>query len=292
MTLCIAWTRKGEISFASDSRLTDGVGNIVTDIATKIFTIHVRITNHDRRALLFQANYGLCFTGSYLNGSILADTISELLSSLRMNKDERIGAEVVAQIAFEIYKDVSAHLMSINGPRGLSEAWLAGCCPLKGVHRMFKFSWQYSGDNETIDFIMTEEAWEKGSIAFLGDSTAVSFAEEIKGKVDFAKGYTEYHLLKEVIENEDIQTVGGAIQTGHLLHGDFSLFGMVDYEIDTMPGTEFSFVKPVYTFRGIPLTRAIKSVNHVAIDTNKISMAPFSEKEQQMKQKANEMNKK
>jgi len=76
MTLCIAWLRQGEISFASDSRLTDGDGHVITDIATKIYSIGVKITSRDRLRTYFSQQYGLCFTGSYLNGSLLADTIS------------------------------------------------------------------------------------------------------------------------------------------------------------------------------------------------------------------------
>jgi hypothetical protein len=289
MTLCIAWTRQGEISFASDSRLTDGYGHVITDIATKIFTIRVNITTKDRRTLLFNLNYGMCFTGSYLNGSILADTISELLSSLMMDREQKIGADVIAQIALEIYKDVSIHLMNKNGIGGLSEMWLAGFCPKESRNRLFKFSWAYGIGNVGIDFTMKEELLED-PIIFLGNSNATSFANQNKYKIDFSKGYTEYHLLQEIIDLRDIHTVGGAIQTGHLLNGNFSLFGMVDYEITNLSNSTLYFVKQVYTFRGIPLVRAIESVEGVSINTSKISMAPFTEKRQVLELEVKQMN--
>ena len=285
MTLCMAWSRNGEISFASDSRLTNAYKQVITDIATKIFTIDVRIISKNGRILLLNVKYGMCFTGSYLNGSILGDTIGELLSSLRMNVEDKIDAHTIASMAFEIYQDVCTHLMQINNKEGLSSMWLAGYCPIQNKHRLFKFSWRYQKYGDGIEFYMEEEPFAEYLI-FMGDGDAIEFAKTIKARVDFSKGYTEYHLLKDVIDNLKIPTVGGAIQTGHLLNGQFSTFGMVDYEIVSLSDGTAYYVKPVYTFRGIPLTRAMESISHVSIDTGKVSMAPFTEKQAELEKEA------
>src|SRR5689334_20124544 len=144
MTLCLAWTRSGEISFASDSRLTNGYKQTITDIATKIFTINVNVISKEQNSLLLNLKYGMCFTGSYLNGSILADTIGELLSSLMIKQGDLLDASTIATIAFGIFQDVSNHLMQFNGKEGLSAMWFAGYCTTQQKHRIFKFSWRYA----------------------------------------------------------------------------------------------------------------------------------------------------
>jgi hypothetical protein len=294
MTLCLAWMRKGEISFASDSRLTDSNGQIATDIASKIFTINVTIYSEAKNIIRLNNRYGMCFTGSYLNGSIMADTMGELLSNLVMPDDQTIDAETIIKIGFEIYQDVSNHLMSIHGKNGLTTMWITGTCPKEKRNLIFKFSWQYSDDGQAILFTMEEALFDE-QLIFIGDQAATEQAGQLKHKIDFSKGYfkdnyTEYHLLREIINNPEIPSVGGAMQTGHLLRGQFSTFGMVDYEIVAIPDTSLYIVKNIYTFRGIPLVRAIETINTLTINTRKLSMAPFTEVQQQLQAKVNNMN--
>jgi hypothetical protein len=91
----------------------------------------------------FFQQYGLCFTGSYLNDSLLADTIREMISHLVLDDPHAIDAQTIARITFQIYQEVSRHLMAINRRSALTEMWLAGFCPASGRDRLFRFSWQY-----------------------------------------------------------------------------------------------------------------------------------------------------
>lgn len=294
MTLCLAWARRGEISLASDSRLTGPFG-ILSDIATKIFTVRVQVTSPDGQKIFFQDAYGLCFTGSYLNGSLIADSMGELLSSLTLPALHQISAETIATIAFGIYQDISSHLMALNQRGGLSEMWLAGHCPQQGRNRLFRFSWRYTDTGDGISLTMTEEKLADNTLLFLGDQNAINRARELAPRIRFengrfANGYTEYHLLREIIDDPSIGGVGGAIQTGHLIGRTFRLFGMVDYEIDNLPGQEIKWVRPVYTFRGIPLVRAMENGSPVRIQTSKLSMAPFTEKQAALEAEAHRLN--
>ncbi|MDO6435749.1 hypothetical protein Q4E93_34360 [Flavitalea sp. BT771] len=294
MTLCLAWGRNGEISLASDSRLTDPQGNVSTDIATKIFTIGVKIFASNRRQVLFNHSYGMCFAGSYVNGSIVADTMSELLSSLVFTDNGPVDADTIAQIAYGIYQDVCKHLMEINRHRGLSDIWLAGHCPQTGRNRLFKFSWELNEQKDGIHFHYVEE--DIGNqLLFLGDQVAIARAMELSQQIKFERGiftsgYTEYHLLQNIIEDNKIPTVGGSMQTGHILGNSFKQFGMVDYELWDIPNTNAKWVRDVATFRGIPLARGIESVNAIRVDTSMICMAPFTEKKAALEQKALALN--
>jgi hypothetical protein len=158
MTLCLAWKRNNEISFASDSRLSNENGETVSDIATKIFKIRVRINSKESKKELIDLNYGLRFCGSYLNGSILADTISEILSSMEISKKDPITINSIVSIAFSIYKDVSTHLMSIHKSGGLSKVLFGGFCPESNSFRIFTFSWKL--ENHKIDFPLYNLHWK------------------------------------------------------------------------------------------------------------------------------------
>jgi hypothetical protein len=285
MTLCLAWKRGHSISFASDSRLVNSESHVVSDNATKIFTINVLISNNSG-AMLFSSKYGLCFCGSYLNGSIVADTIREMLSALQLKQEDAvISGETITKIAFEIYKDVSKHLMAIHGQDGLSQILFGGYCPLKKAFVISQFTWSYSKDNTSIDFLINEEKFESTLIC-IGDRNAVERAIELAKNIEFdgsyKNGYTEYHVLRDIIVDNEVKGVGGAIQTGHFLNADFSSFGMVDYEIVEIPQSQGEMVSSIYTFRGIPLSGAIEAVDGVALSTKKVSMAPFVEKEAQL----------
>lgn len=292
MTLCLAWKRGHSISFASDSRLSSADGSVTTDIATKIFKLNVKIYSVEKKELLYDLQYGLCFCGSYLNGSLLADTISEILSALEIKETDTIDAETIIQIAFEIFQDVSTHLMAIHGKYGLSNVIIGGQCPKSKEFKIFQFTWAYKADGTGIDFILKVENFEE-PIIFIGDSNAVELAMQLKDKISYDKAplYTEYHLLRDIINNPDVKGVGGEIQTGHFVNGNFKTFGMVDYEIFPLPGNDnLHWVKGVYTFRGIPISRALDNLKNVTVRTGKVFMAPFIDKEKELQEQAKKMN--
>ncbi len=90
MTLCLAWKQNNAIYIAADSRLTSPDGTITTDQATKIFKIGVQVfapipsENPDAEAeLVFKSTFGLAFSGSYINGSLIANTLDEIFSNLQ-----------------------------------------------------------------------------------------------------------------------------------------------------------------------------------------------------------------
>jgi hypothetical protein len=91
----------------------------------------------------FFLKYGLCLTGSYLNDSLPADTIREMISHLVLDDPHPIDDQTIARITFQIYQEVSRHLTAINRQSALTEMWLAGFCPASGRDRLFRFSWHY-----------------------------------------------------------------------------------------------------------------------------------------------------
>ena len=157
MTLCLAWKINDEIYFASDSRLTSG-DSIITDEANKIFKVKVEIygprpghTPNAIEPLIYQTTFGLCFAGSYINGSVLADTLEDVLSNIQATPYSDISIDNLSEIAFAVYRIVTNELMYRHRMDGLSEVLIGGYCPKDKKFRLYRFSPKFE-PGELIDF--------------------------------------------------------------------------------------------------------------------------------------------
>lgn len=290
MTLCLAWKRGHSISFASDSRLSGGYG-INSDMATKIFKIHVNIFDKESGHIIHNLSWGMCFCGSYLNGSVVAGTVNEILSSLQIAPGTVVDAKAIIDIAFDIFKQISSHLMSLHGKSGLSRVMVGGVCPHTGEVNLYHFSWKYAIDGG-VEFTLQQELFDPPFVA-VGDTNAVGKALALSEKINYEQvtGYTEYHLLNEVIDDKAIHGVGGPIQTGHFINGVFRMFGMADWEIKPInEGDATVWVFPTYSYMGIPIQQVVSQDGSLKINTTKVFMSPFNEKQQELEKQAKKMN--
>lgn len=256
MTLCLAWKQGGQTHFASDSRLTDGDSSITTDDATKVFKIRVEIYGpvssenpNQKEPLIHQTTFGLCFSGSYLNGSIIADTIEEVLSNIQATPYSDISIENLSNIAFVIYKQVSTQLMQIHSEKGLSTVLLGGYCPSNSDFKLYQFSQKRIVQGEMLEFEkqtieLTKEAY------YIGNSSAIEKAKQLSSKL--SNEYTYFHILREIIKDGEIKTVGGNIQCGLFRPMTFRSYGLVEYStIENEIG--MLQVEHSYKFRGLSL---------------------------------------
>ncbi len=178
--------------------------------------------------VLHDLSWGMCFCGSYLNGSVVADAINEILSSLEVEDQTPIDGKAIINIGFDIFKEISDHLIGLHQKAGFSRVMMGGFCPATREVAIYHLNWKYADGGVGIDYTLSQETFDPPFVA-IGDSDAVALAKGLSGKVNYAQvpGYTEYHLLKDVIENKNIAGVGGAIQTGHFVNGVFRIYGMV-----------------------------------------------------------------
>ena len=190
MTLCLAWKVNNEINLLSDSRLTAG-NEIITNNANKVFTIYANAFtgNVIKRQSIFLAKYGLCFAGSYLNGSILADTISELTSEIFVEDTSQLSFNLLTEIAFFVFENVTRHLMEINNEKGLSEVFFSGIDPQSGQTKLAKFSCKLR-ENQVI-FLNEQIQFENNEIFYLGNSNAIEKAKQLEQKLN--NSYTHFH---------------------------------------------------------------------------------------------------
>lgn len=293
MTLCLAWKNGKNINLMSDSRLS-GANGTITDNANKVFTIKVSVykkTTSDSQ-LFFESEYGMCFAGSYLNGSNLADTISELTSNISIYNDETINFERISEIAFILYEYISRHLMEINREGGISEVLFTGFCPELKENKISKF-FSKLGEDETIQFYSKEAQIEDNKFIYLGDSKAIELAEKLKHKIKYP--YTEFHLLDEIIKDENIPSVGGCIQYGCIVADKFRTYGIVDHELftpqnNTETYTEYYRVTDKFNFRSIPFNWEDSKLSKLKLSLGKVFMAPFIDRKNLAQEEANKQN--
>jgi hypothetical protein len=279
MTLCLAWKNNNEIHFASDSRLTDKNKIAVTNDATKIFKIGVEIYGpidsdnpNNSEKLIHRTNFGLCFTGSYLNGSLLADTMEEILTNIQGAPNySDYSIENLTDIAFAVYKQVSIQLMEINGIDGLSEVLIGGYCPIENHFKLFKFSPNPIIAGQELSFQKTTINLES-EIVFIGDKSAKTEAKKLIKKL--GKNYSKFHLLRDIIKNNSISTVGGNIQAGLFSNCNFKTYGIVEYSlIENDYGNET--VESKFKFRGLIIDFDDSELRKGFINIRKTFFNPF-----------------
>ncbi|MEJ0103133.1 MAG: hypothetical protein WDO19_11490 [Bacteroidota bacterium] len=169
---------------------------------------------------------------------------------------------------------------------------IGGICPVSREVGIYHFNWKYADGGEGIEYTMILETFDPAFIA-IGDGDATAMANELSGKISYDKApqYTEYHLLKDVINDKKINGVGGAIQTGHFINGSFRLFGMVDYELGPItPDSTIMWANAIYSYMGMPINKALKADDRFRIDTSKVFMSPFTDRQQELERQAKEMN--
>lgn len=258
MTLCLAWKEGEEIYFASDSRLTETSKSVSTNEATKIFKVDVEIykpvqseESETPAQLFYQTTFGLCFTGSYLNGSLLADTIEEVLSNLQGACEySDFSIDNLTEIAFAIYKQVSKQLAEIHRGKGLAEVLLGGYCPVNSVFKLFKFYPKQLIDSASLLEFEKVEVELDGQTICIGDKTAKEKAGQLLNNLN--KQYSHFHLLRDIINNTEVPTVGGNIQAGRFSSKKFKTYGIIEYSINKDDCDIFQ-VMSSFKFRGLSL---------------------------------------
>lgn len=256
MTLCLAWKIRDEVYFISDSRLTEGNQRTITDTATKVFKVDVEIYGardsnkpDEEEPLIFQTKYGICFAGSYLNGSLIADSIEEILSNIQASPYSDYSISNLSDLAFAVYKQVSKQLAETNGAFGLSEMLFGGYCLMKESFHLFNFRPLPLEQDKLIEFEKTEIILGDQPV-LLGDLQAKEAANELLKNIN--REYTYFHLLRDLIKDQSLPTVGGNIQSGIFYPSTFKTYGIVEYTADE---NEWGLldVKDNYRFRGLNL---------------------------------------
>lgn len=276
MTLCLSWKTQTEAYFISDSRLTGVFRNVITDDSPKVFKINVRIFDappaDEAPKILYQTNFGMCFTGSYMNGSILADSTEEVLSNLQaVPQYSDTTMDNLSEIAFSIYKQISSGLVQIHQAGGLSKVLFGGLCPVTSMFRLYEFGFDLYGP-DGIEFTKKELQKQAGELIVIGDGDAQR--EALRLWETDPKPATPFHVLRRIINDSQIASVGGAIQVGVFNSDGFQLNGLMEYEKYT---DEFGHlaVNDHWRFRGFSLNLGNNELCRGNLNILKTFLNPF-----------------
>jgi len=218
MTVCIAWKLNGNVFLASDSRLGFGHQNYA-DIGVKILQLDVNIFDptpegSNEKKLKEMVPLGMCFAGSTVNSLCIKETISEVVKSFQhAGRFTDYSMHGIAKTIFKIYEDISLKMVTtVGNDSALSEIIIAGYCPKEKNIRSFKF--EQVKNSSPIAFNFNEILKGEKEIEIIGSGKQAAIKEFNNKHCSVLTNNNVMKTIKYVIDSEDIESVGGAIQYG------------------------------------------------------------------------------
>ncbi len=229
MTLCIAWKDLNGVHFASDSRASFS-NNTSFDHCVKVVSVPMKIygplSGSDKYPeQVYEQNIGMCFAGSFLGAYTIKETLIHTLASLQVIPGiTDVSMDQICKLIMKFYKLVTDKLTNVIYNEGLSKLIVTGYCPKQNMVRTFLFNFTTS---PTVTTSYEEILLKVGDIEFVG-----SGATTAKSKFNSLVSTPPLEILKEIIKDKLVDSVGGAIQYGSLALRNFRVYGIVDYFVD------------------------------------------------------------
>ncbi|WKZ76141.1 MAG: hypothetical protein QY303_04995 [Vicingaceae bacterium] len=246
MTLVIAHRLNNHISLSSDSRISFGTAGHI-DYGIKVFSVPVKIyspTSSETNITNLDYDYklGLAVVGSAINAYTVKESVYEILQHLQyLPGYTDLSMEGIAGLVFKVFKKTTLDLGDIIQANGICELILAGYCPIQNKVRIYKFSC----DTSTYPIRpFHEEILIENGIEFFGS-----------GKTEANNIHTQninlspLHIIRQVINDGKVSTVGGGLQYGEFVINNFTIYGVENYELNG----DGTFKEYLYTLRGINL---------------------------------------
>jgi hypothetical protein len=224
MTLCIAWLEQEEVHFASDSRIS--LQNNFVDFGIKILSKTVNVYHSDKPKFSgFQPiqtqQIGICAAGSFLTFFMTVESLTEVLKNLQFSQGYSVlSMESICKIIKFFYEKMNVGICNALGGNGILTMIVTGYCFDNNKFKTFKF--EIDASNYPIKSNYSEILIDKNYI-FIGSGEQK--ATEIKNQ-NCHKEFFE--ILRDVIEDSNIDTVNGPIQYGktNITTNDFEIVGI------------------------------------------------------------------
>lgn len=229
MTLCIAWKHSSGIYFASDSRISLPRDNKI-DLGIKVLPIPIRIFEPAETGnvppLIYEHTLGMCFAGGALTGYIVKESVQEALRGLQAIPGHTdFSFEGICKLVMKFYEHACRTIGEQLFNRGLIEMLLGGYCPEQKRIRVFKFSVDIT-DAKLDTSLM--EVFTNSPVVLLGSGKRA--AENLLRSKNYPPP-RYLRVLKDVIQDENVPSVGGYIQFGEFVSPDFELKGVMHYDV-------------------------------------------------------------
>jgi hypothetical protein len=235
MTLCIAHKVGPTIFLASDSRVS--IKDRFSDLAIKVIPLSISINSArdsetGKTEVLYSSSFGFAFAGNLAAQNAIKDFLSIVLQQLQFIPIfGPLKFEGICSFVMDLYRHVSTKLF-----RELDETdfefFLCGTCPYEKTVKIAKFSINYgpSIDKFEPSFVVYET--DKDFPLAIG-SGEDRFYDEYKKLSSLPAIKRAIQALKNVIDDENIPSVGGNIQYGESHPGrPFFIDGIVVAEFN------------------------------------------------------------
>lgn len=226
MTLVIARKKENTISLVSDSRFNYG-GLDVFDFGIKVSAIPVKIyTPYDENqdlTVVYEHKIGFAVTGSTTAAYTVKEYMSGVLTNIQYTPGySDLSIKGIANFVLRFYAKICTELSSIFRQDGICEIILAGFCPKLQKCRAFMLSadiTDYSVRYYDKEILESDE----DDMVFFGSGKL----EAEKVRLAYPK-YSSLNILRNVIANHEVSTVGGSPQYGEVSTGNFIIKGIME----------------------------------------------------------------
>lgn len=226
MTLCIAWRDNDGVHFSSDSRITFAQ-NSYADVGIKVLSLPYQILapldhcENNFRNITFSGELGMCFAGSAVNSLIIKEALAEILKTLQhIPGHTDTSMQGIADFILVAYREISRKVCETSiGENGRAEMLIGGFCHVKKVVRIFRFS------TDNLNNHTCQEVLQEPSHILLG--TGRSHAQREMPMTPALHDY--FNILKTVIADTNVPSVGGNIQYGQFKDNQFIVHGVYDF---------------------------------------------------------------
>mgnify|MGYP006432140063 CR=1 FL=1 len=230
MTLCIAWKKNDVINLASDSRATIG-GSRQFDHCIKVSKLPIHIKgplneNDQYEHQPYNGSIGIATAGNFLNASTVKDNLTISLSSLQSIPGITDASMVgICKLIKKYFEFISEKLTNQIFKKGHSKFFVIGHCPIQEKSKAFLFT--FDKKSSKVKYKYEEILKSDESINFLGSGKTK--AENMFRSIDKTP---PLEILRDIIHDDDIESVGGSIQFGKIKYYSFSNYGVIDYVKD------------------------------------------------------------
>lgn len=226
MTLVIARKKDNIISLASDSRLN--YGDLRTfDFGIKVSAIPVKIygpydENHNR-TVAYEQKIGFAVTGSTTAAYTVKEYMYGVLTNIQYTPGYTdLSMKGIANFVLKFYIKICTELSVLFREDGICEIILAGFCPRLQKCRAFMLSADIK--SYPVHYYQKEilESNEDNMLFFGSGKVEANKLKEENPK------YSSLNILRNVIANHEVSSVGGSVQYGKVDLGDFLISGIVE----------------------------------------------------------------
>ena len=233
MTLCMAWRNKdGTVHFASDSRYTLA-SNSYADVAIKVLSLPLTILNpaepgNSPRTVYQTMELGMCFAGSAINSLAVKNSVVEALKSLQFAPGYTdTSMKAIAGFVFTAYKIISKEVCATSlAERGRANILLGGMCAVTNTVRVFQFLTDEQNQHSLSEILIDKDH------AFIGAGAQAAEDNLPQDRNDDA----EYlNVLKLIIDDPNVPSVGGHIQYGRFRGSHFVVYGILELDGQDAP---------------------------------------------------------